>query len=114
VYVFPIPNVSVLEPTPVAAVDSITVFPLIETTVVSGAMPPPVTACPTDNADASSTVTLDDLSKVADIVLRPPVNRTVPEPVFNTPPMPPPTTVFTFNVPVPFCWMITSEFVAPI
>jgi hypothetical protein len=43
-YVFPVPNVSVLVPVPVAAVESVTVFPLIDATVVPGAIPPPVTA----------------------------------------------------------------------
>jgi hypothetical protein len=113
VYVFPVPKVSVLEPVPVAAVESVTVFPLIEATVVPGAIPPPVTACPTESTDPSATVTLVVPSNVAAAVVNPPVNCTVPDPIFNNPPLPPPTTVFTFNVPVPFCWIITSPFAIP-
>jgi hypothetical protein len=103
VYVFPVPNVSVLDPVPVAAAESVTVFPLIDATVVPGAIPPPVTACPTDNTDPSVTVTLVVPFNVADAVVNPPVNCTVPEPSFINPPVPPPTIVFTFNVPLPFC-----------
>ena len=56
-YVLPVPKVSAETPEPVAAAESVTVVGVREIMVVPGAMPAPLTACPTARPAVLATVT---------------------------------------------------------
>ena len=97
-----------------AALESVTVLPEIEATVVPAGIPPPETAWPTERTEPSDTVTEVVAFKVPETTLMPPETCNVPLPSLVRLPVPPLIGLFRKRVPVPFCWTMTSEAEIPI
>ena len=101
-YVLPVPKVSADEPDATAGVESVTVVGVSAVITVPGAMPEPVTACPTASPEVLAIVTVAVPFSVPVAVTMPPETCSVPAPNFTRLPAPPLIGLLMLKVPVPF------------